>query len=341
MASTTKKWMLGAVSFVFSLSVSAAELATAEVQAVSSAQERVFDGVIEAVHQSTVSSQMLGRIVEINYDVDDFVPKDGLIVRFRDTEPRARLEQAKAGLAEAKARLTEANDELARVKDVYAKKLVAKAELDKAQAGKTAAAARVEAASARLKEAQEQLAHTEVRAPFAGIVTERHVEVGETVGVGQPLMTGFSYEHLRATVYIPQAFVGTVREHASARVAVSEGKSVSSDSVRVFPYADQRGHAFQVRVGLPEGDHGVYPGMFVKVAFVVGESDKLMLPVSAVVQRSELTGVYVQEGDKLSLRQIRVGRQIGEQLEVLAGLDAGEQIALDPIAAGIQLKQQQ
>lgn len=341
MLGMARNWLIGAFLILSSSLSGAVELSTIQVVEQLDAQERVFDGVIEAVHQSTMSAQMLGRIVEINYDVDDFVPKGAVILRFRDAEPRARLEQAKAGLLEAEARLTEANSELIRIRDVYAKKLVARSGLDQAEASHKAAAARVEAALARFDEAKEQLSHTEVRAPFAGIVTERHVEVGETIGVGQALMTGFSYEHLRAIVQIPQAFVAAVRERSAANILLLDGQRVVAKSVRVFPYADPKTHAFQVRVVLPEGDHGVYPGMFVKVAFVVGEAKRLLLPMTAVVHRSELTGVYVIDDARVRLRQIRVGRRSGDAIEVLAGLESGERIALDPIAAGIQLKQQQ
>ena len=334
-------WLIGIACLSANQFSLAADLAVVNVQSVPTTQERVFDAVIEAVNQSTVSSQLVGRVVEINYDVDDFVPKDSVILRFRDTEQRARFEQAKAGQQEAKARLKEADDKYKRVKDIYAKKLVSKAELDNAEAALKAAKARMEAADAKLAEAQEQLSHTVIKAPYAGYVTERHVEVGETVGVGQPLMTGFSYEHLRATTQIPQAFVTAVREHGKARVLLPDDKSVEAQSLRVFPYADETSHSFNVRVSLPQDDYGVYPGMFVKVAFVTGEAERLLVLSEAVINRSELTGVYVVAPDgRVSLRQIRIGRHIGNQVEVLAGLEAGEQVAIDPIAAGIELKQQ-
>lgn len=336
-----KYWLLGISMLAVNQAVLATELEVVTAQQQLDKQERIFDAVIEAVHQSTVSAQLIGRVVEINYDADDFVPKGSVIMRFRDKEPRARFEQAQAALREAKARLKQASDEYTRIKDIYAKKLVAKAELDKAEAGQKAAKARLEAAEAKLAEAKEQLDHTVIKAPFSGYVTQRHVEVGETVGIGQPLMTGFSYEHLRATVQIPQAFVDSVRKHGKARVQLKDDLSVEAVSIRVFPYADVKGHAFKVRVNLPQGDYGVYPGMFVKVAFVTGEAERLLVPAATVVNRSELTGVYVVASDgQVSLRQIRIGRRSADQVEVLAGLEAGEQVAIDPIAAGIQLKQQ-
>jgi len=334
-------WLIGIACLTANLSAAAAELAVTGAELQPTPQERVFDAVIEAVNKSTVSSQIVGRVVEINYDVDDFVPKGSVILRFHNSEQRARLDQAKAALREAQARQKEAEDEYTRVKDVYAKKLVAKAELDKAEAGLKAARARVEQAVAKQAEAQEQFDHTVIKAPYAGIVTERHVEVGETVGVGQPLMTGFSFERLRATTQIPQTFVGAVRKHGQTRVLLRDGDSVAVESLRVFPYADEQTHAFNVRVNLSPGDHGLYPGMFVKVAFVTGEEQRLLVPGDAVVKRSELTGVYVVAPDgKVVLSQIRIGKRIGDQVEVLAGLDAGELVALDPIAAGIELKQQ-
>jgi hypothetical protein len=80
--------------------------------------------------------------------------------------------------------------------------------------------------------------------------------------------------------------------------------------------------------------------MFVKVAFVIGEEERLLLPVAAVVHRSEVTGVYVVKGETITFRQIRLGRQLeGGEVEVLAGLSAGEEVALAPIRAGVMLKE--
>ncbi|MBI3772576.1 MAG: efflux RND transporter periplasmic adaptor subunit [Gammaproteobacteria bacterium] len=321
--------------------IQAAPLMTAPAVMHDVPDERLFDGVIEAVNQSTVSSQIVGRIAEINYDVDDFVPKGAVILRFHSKEQTARVEQAEAGLKEARALYQEASDEYQRVKDIYAKQLIAKAQVDKADAALKAAKARLDAAEARVSEITVQSEHAVVRAPFAGYVTKRHVEVGETVNVGQPLMTGLSLESLRVVAQIPQAFVKPIRDHGKARVVLENGRSIESEKIRVFPYADEQSHAFKVRVNLVNGDHGLYPGMFVKVAFVTGEESSLLVPASSVVHRSELTAVYVVDTTgKVSLRQIRAGREVGKEVEVLAGLEAGEKVALDPIAAGIQLKQQ-
>jgi len=91
---------------------------------------------------------------------------------------------------------------------------------------------------------------------------------------------------------------------------------------------------------LPDGSATIYPGMFVKVGFVVGETKRLLVPSEAVVRRSELSAVYVISDDKVTLRQVRLGRRYGESQEVLAGLSEGERVAANPVMAGIHLKEQ-
>ncbi len=314
---------------VLTAQVRAAEpLARAEVGLKTIAGEVVVDALIEAVFKSTVSSQTSGRITEVLVDVDDYVNKGDVIVRFRDKEQRAALKAAEARAEEAKSAFS-------RMQELLAKKLVSQAEFDKAQAG-------LKAANAALEQAQEQLEHTVVRAPYSGIVVERNVEPGESANPGKPLMTGLSLESLRAVANVPQAHIDRVRELQRARVLLpgEAAPSVEGTKLTISPFADAASHTFKVRVDLSQGRHGVYPGMFVKVAFVTGEVERLMLPLAAVVHRSEVTAVYVVKGDAISFRHIRIGRVLDDgQVEVLAGLEAGEEVALDPIRAGVMLKE--
>jgi RND family efflux transporter MFP subunit len=292
------------------------------------AREQVVDAVIEAVNQSTVSSQTSGRIIEVLVDVDDYVTKGDVVVRFRDKEQQAALRAAQARAAEAQSNFK-------RVKDLVQRKLVPKAEFDKAEAA-------LKGANAEVEQAQERLEHTVVRAPYSGIVMERHVEPGETANPGQPLVTGLSLESLRAIAEVPQFHIDAVRKLARARIIIptQDRLSVEGTGLTISPYADPVSHTFKVRVDLPQGQHGVYPGMFVKAAFVTGEETRLLVPASSVVHRSEVTAVYVITDKRISFRQIRVGRELDDgQIEVLAGLDAGEEVALDPIRAGVMLKE--
>ncbi len=300
-----------------------------------------FEGEVEAVNRATLSAQTSGRIVEVLFDVDDYVERGAVLLRFRATEQEARLQQAQAGREEASARLREAQNERARIAGIYAKKLVAKAAMDKAEAELKAAKARLESADARLAEATEQFEHTVVKAPYSGIVVERHIEVGESANPGQALMTGLSLEHLRAVTVVPQRYIGAVRA-LSGGVVRSDATTVASESVTVSPYADPATHSFRVRLDLPAGDHGLYPGMLVKVGFELGKRDALLIPQQALVQRSEVSAVYVVDSDGVvSFRQIRPGQRTDDgRLEVLAGLEPGERVARNPIEASVRLKRQ-
>ncbi len=308
-------------------------LASRVVEARRTPLERLLDGRIEAVNQGTVAAQTSGRVTEILYDVNDFVPAGAVIVRLRATEQRAGLLQAEAGLREATARDTEARQRYERATAMYKDQVVSKEALDQASANRDAARAQLAAARAALTAAREGVAYTEITAPYAGVVTRRNVEVGETVAPGTPLMSGLSLQFLRVTVEIPQSIVDQVRRIRKAAVYVGD-RRIEATKLTVFPEAAPPGNTFRARLELPENAADLYPGMFVKVAFVIGETERLLVPASAVVERSEVSAVYVIDATgRTTLRQVRMGHRFGEDVEILAGLVAGDRIATDPIAA--------
>lgn len=309
-------------------------LDTLTVQRETSVRERVWDGVVEAVNQATLSAQTAGRVVELPFDVNDYVSAGSVVVRFTDVEQQAALRRAQAQVGSAEAAFREANADYERIAELYQRKLVAKAQLDQATARRDAARATRDAANAALREAQERTDYTVVRAPYTGIVTERHVEVGESVSPGQALISGLSLEKLRIAVSVPQSEVAAIRQHQRAAVLLDDGRRIPAERVTVFPYADPHSHSFSVRLELPEADTGLHPGMTVKAAFVIGERERLLLPAGALLRRSEVTAVYVAEDDgRVVMRQIRTGHRDDGRVEVLAGLDPGERIVLDPVAA--------
>ena len=298
-------------------------------------RETFFDGVVEAVNQSTVSAQTSGRVLEMPVDVGDQVEKGALILRFTDTEQKARAAAAESALQEAQARLAETQLEFDRTREIYARKLIAKAQYDRARADLEAARARTAAAQATLEGVQEDLANTVIRAPYAGIVVARHVQIGETVGVGTPLITGVSLEHLRVQVDVPHQHIGMLRKHRQARVLLPDGRSIAAEELRIAPNADPATHTFRVLITVSQGEYGVYPGMLLKVAFVTGAEERLLLPAAALVRRGEIDAAYVVEDDgRIAFRYLRLGTPAADgRVPVLAGLVAGERIAIDPLAA--------
>lgn len=300
---------------------------------------QLLDGTVEAINRSTVSAQTSGRVVEINYDVDDFVEKGAVLVRLHSTSQQADLDSAKAGLDGANSRYVEARDEQKRVAELYKKNLLAKSKLDAANATLASTQSKVKSAQAGLRQAQEQLSNTLIKAPYSGIVIERHVEPGEMASLGQALMEGISLEKLRVSVTVPQRVIAAVRESGKATILFDNGHSIESDDIIFFPYADPQTKSFRVRIQMNEQVEGIFPGMYTKVAFTLGEIERLLVPSNAIAYRSELTGLYiVGENGKVRLRQVRLGKQIGDKVEILSGAEAGQVFALNPAAAGIFIK---
>jgi RND family efflux transporter MFP subunit len=317
----------------------AVPFATTDVTYEVAPRERIWDGRIEAVNQATVSAQTSGRIAELPFDVNDFVDAGEVIMRFTDTEQRAALTRSQASLEDGQARYAQADQDFARVSSMFENGTVSQARFDQAKANRDAALARLNAARSGVETAKEQLEYTVVRAPYAGIVAKRHVELGELVSPGQPLITGLSLQSLRVNVDVPQSMFHSIRTIGKAFVYVGDER-IEGVALTFFPVADAAANTFRVRVDLPDGSATLYPGMFVKVGFVVGETKRLLIPAEAVVRRSELSAVYVASDDQVSLRQVRLGRRYGDSVEVLAGVSEGESVATDPVSAGIFLKDQ-
>ncbi len=318
----------------------ASGLQTEQVEPRPAVVEYLVDGVVEARRQATLSAEVSGRIELVNFDVDDQVDAGETILRIRDVEYRSQLNNARAALDEARVGLQDAEREYKRVEDLRQKKLVAQSDFDKAGVALNAARARVNAATAGVESATELLDKTVVKAPYSGVVVARHVEPGESVNPGQPIMTGYAEGEVRVVSQVPQSLIGGLRQRQAASIQLLDGSErLSVDDITIHPFADPASHAFRVRFDIESRQQGLYPGMLVKVALNMGEVDRLTVPRSAVVNRSEVNAVYVvADNGMVNLRQVRLGNPTGDRVEILAGLSAGELIALDPVRAAIALK---
>ncbi|WP_153145704.1 efflux RND transporter periplasmic adaptor subunit [Dechloromonas sp. H13] len=285
------------------------------------------ESLVEAVQQTTVGAQTAGRIIEVKADAGQRVSKGEVLMRIdaREAEEAARAANAQY----ANARLN-----YERTKSLVAQKFMSAAALDKAKADYDAATATRAAAGA-------SESHATIVAPLTGVVARRHAELGDMATPGKPLFTIYEPGGLRVTASIPQYRLNDMRSVRTARVEFPElNKWVDATAVKLLPTADTATHVSQVRVSLPPVPEAT-PGMFARVHFVLGQAEKLTVPAQAVVRRGEVAAVYVLGADnRLSLRQLRIGDAVGQgEIEVLAGLSAGDKVVTDPVRAAIALKQ--
>ncbi|MSQ73911.1 MAG: efflux RND transporter periplasmic adaptor subunit [Betaproteobacteria bacterium] len=300
------------------------------------------EAVIEAVRQSTVAAQISGRIVDIRFDVGDAVKKGEVIVRIDERAASQAVVRSEAQVSEAEADLRNARAQYERSRSLFAQKFISAAAMDKAEAEQKAAQSRVAALLAGAGQSATERSFATIVAPYSGIVSARHVELGEMAAPGKPLMTGFDPGTLRVVANIPQSRIAAIGQGGKARIEVpSLNRWIDATKLTVVPAADPRTHTTLVRLELPGVERGIYPGVFARAHFVIGSATRLLVPRASIVRRSEVTAVYVVgEDGRPRLRQIRLGTASDESaIEVLAGLRAGERVALEPVKAGMAAPQ--
>ena len=300
------------------------------------------DAVVEAVRQATMAAQVPGRVVDVRVDVGDKVKQGQLLMRIDEREASQAQAGATAQATAANADLVNVRAAYERTKNLFAQKFVSQAALDQAEASWKAARGRADAAQAGSGQAATAKSFTSVTAPFAGVVAQRLTELGEMASPGKPLLTIFEPGGLRVVASVPQYRVAEVKKNLKARVEFPDsGRWVEGVKVDVLPTADSQTHTVRVRVSLPADALGAVPGMFARVHFIVGNASKLVLPAASILRRGEVSGVYVLDAKGgISLRQVRLGENLPDGLvEVLAGVASGEKVAVDPVQAGIRLKQ--
>lgn len=284
------------------------------------------ESLVEAVQQATVGAQIAGRVLAVSADAGQLVKKGDVLMRIDAREAEEAARAAQAQYANAKLNYE-------RSKTLKDQKFLSQAAVDKAKADFDAATANRQAASA-------SSSHAVIVSPLTGMVATRHAELGDMATPGKPLFTLYEPGGLRVTASVPQYRLKELRSVKSARVEFPELKKwIDATRVQVLPTADAATHVSQVRVSLPPMPEAT-PGMFARVHFVIGQSEKLTVPQSAILRRGEVAAVYVLTADnRPSLRQLRLGEVVGDaEIEVLAGLTTGDKVITDPVKAGIALK---
>ncbi len=287
---------------------------------------------VEAVNQGTMSAQTSGRIQQVHFDVNDYVERGALLVQLRDKTQQAAVQHAQAQVVQAKAADNDARAKLLRSTALLKDGSLSQNNFDSIKAAAVSHAAAVKAAKALLIQAQEQLSYTQVRAPYAGIVKTRHVEVGESVSVGTAIMSGLSLAKLRAVANIPQRLISKMGNKKGFQIH-HEGLAQSVQSVTLFPYANENSHSFKVRVQFsPTSETAapkILPGMWVTLQVPMGDKHVITVPESAVMLNGELSSVFVASKFGAKLRQVRLGKHHNGHIEVLAGLRVNEHVYVD------------
>jgi RND family efflux transporter MFP subunit len=294
-------------------------------------------GSVEAVRQGTLAAQVSGRVTEVLVRNGDAVHAGQALIRLEPGDALDTVTATSAAAAGAAARLASAQADYARAQQLRAKEYISLAAMQRAEAGLRSAEAEARASAAQANAARTRAGWHTVTAPYAGHVMQLWVTAGDLATPGRPLLALYDPARLRVVAQVPESLAGRLRAAAPAQLVprdAAAGAPLNIASWQAVPAVDPVTHSVEVRAELPTGTQ-LEPGQFVSLRLpLAGAAPELRVPRSAVLRRSEVTAVYVvdQQG-AAHLRQVRLGPAAGDEVLVLSGLQGGEQVALDPIAA--------
>lgn len=300
-------------------------------------------GTVRAAQTSQVSSQVMGNIVEIRAHEGDRVQGGQVLAILDDTQSRSATDQAIAAVTASEKELSAADSDLAlagatlkRYQQLYEGKSVSPQEFDEIKARYLSAEARRDMAragqaqaNAALTQTRTSFGYTRIRAPFGGVVTEKKVNSGMLASPGMPIFTIENTRSYRLEVAVDESelhFVHVGQQAAPVTVDALGNIPLSGKVVQIVPVADPASRSFLVKVELPF-DARLRSGLFGRVRFSRGERSALLIPRTSLVERGQLQGIFVLDASQIAgLRYVTLGKSVGEQIEVLSGLQDGEKL---------------
>ncbi len=292
-------------------------------------------GTIRAVYQTSVAAKLLAKVSAIHVQAGQTVKDQEVLVRLDDADLQARLRQAEAAVAAAEASRAQAQIEFERVERLFQQGNETRLERERAGTLLQTAEARLEEARQARAEAETILSYATIRSPMDGRVVDKLVEVGDMVNPGQPLLTLYDPARMQ--------LVASVRESLTQRLAVGQDIGVHIDALNktclgriseIVPEAEAATRSFAVKVTGPCPE-GIYSGMFGRLLIPLDEQQVLVIPRGAVRRVGQLDLVDVaaetpEQPATLQRRAVQLGREFGADVEVLAGLRAGERVVVPP-----------
>lgn len=299
-----------------SLPAIAVRTRAAETRKLAATEEVV--GTVRAKQRATLEAKVGGRIDKLLVRLGTPVKRGELVARLDAPEVKARLDQAEAGLEQAER-------DWKRISGLFNQQAVTRSECD-------AADARYQVAKAAAAEARAMLAYVEILAPFDGVVTKKWAEVGDLALPGKPLIDIEDPAALQLEADVPEAIASKIQAGAVLRLRLENLADILSGTVtEIAPSADPISRTLRVKLDLP-GQPALMAGRFARLLVPVGESATLRVPASAVVQRGQMEIVFVVAAQQARLHLVKTGRRIGDETEILSGLESGDPIVIENAA---------
>lgn len=296
-------------------------------------QSVLASGQVESIHTAKISTRIMGRISNIVVKVGDQVAKGQVLATISDEDIRAKRAQTNAMITEAEAAFANAKKNLERFTTLYKQQSATALELDDVTLQYNSAKARLDAARQTRSEVNVSLSYTTLTAPFAGVVTQKLAEVGSIANPGIPILIVEQNKLHQVSASVVESEIGQIHMGDVAHMLVkSTGNRFDGEIMQLNPSSQFSGGQYTIKISIPSSiEKNLYAGMTVSVNIPLKETAQMnecrvMVPLSAIVYRDDLTGIYtVSRTNTALLRWIKIGNTYGDKAEVLSGLSINEE----------------
>lgn len=293
---------------------------------------------VSGVHEASIFARTNGFVRSLLVDIGSVVAEGDTLALLDMPELREQERQAQALLEQSEASASLAKSSLERWQKLAEQGVVTPQELDERAATSNVANANVRAATASLANIREMQRFGALVAPFRGVVTARSIDIGSLVSAGaasgaRPLLTLVQTDTVRVLIHVPQSAAPRVSVGMQAGVLIAElgNSGFTGRIVRTAGAIDPATRTLLTEIHIPNTTRRVLPGMFANVKLSVPAQPSLRIPAIALIVRASGSMVARVENDTVRLVPITIGRDYGSTLEVLSGVEAGDQVIVNPI----------
>ncbi len=311
--------------------------------------ELVLPANLQAFEESPIFARTTGYLLRWNKDIGSKVEKGELLASIDTPEVDQELSQARANREQIKAALGLAKISADRWANLRKSDSVSQQEADQQESGYTQAQANLAASDANVRRLEQMESFKNVYAPFSGVLTRRTVDPGALINAGaqaagRELFDLARVDPLRVFVNVPQSYAPSMKVGLKAAVTLQEfpGQKFMGTIARTADAIDPATRTLNTEVDVPNKDGKLLPGSFGQVHFSVGNTvPRITIPVNAMLFRAEgPQAAVVGKDDKIELRSIQIGRDFGNTIEILGGLEPSDRVIINPsdsLSAGQQV----
>lgn len=287
-------------------------------------------GQIEAAQFANISTRIMGYVTRVHVKVGDKVHKGQALIDINNADMKAKKAQTQAGIIQAQARFETAKKDLNRFQILYDQNSASPKEFDDVKTQYDVAEAQLESARQMQNEVEAIMSYTNIKAPFTGVITSKSVKTGDMAKPGQHLLSLEAPGSFVATVMVPETNIPYVEQKDSVTVFIKSNKKTLKGSISEVSTSSQNsGGQYLVKIELNKQEQTkLYSGMFISAVFPSAheQTNQVLVPMNAIIRKGDLQGIYtVSASNTAILRWLKLGREMGDYVEVLSGLSANEQ----------------